>query len=48
MIYMFCLYHFSLKCKIKKIIYHRTVPLNLFEKMQFLSTLQVSKLKISS
>ena len=26
MIYMFCLYHFSLKCIIKKIIYCHTVP----------------------
>ena len=24
---MFCLYHFSVKCIIKKIIYHHTVPL---------------------
>ena len=28
MIYMFCLYHFSLKCIIKKIIYQASVPLN--------------------
>ena len=27
MIHMFCLYHFSLQCIIKKIIYRRTVPL---------------------
>ena len=30
MIYMFCLYHFSLKCIIKKIIYPCTVPLKLY------------------
>ena len=27
MIYIFCLYHFSLKCIIKKYIYHWTIPL---------------------
>ena len=27
MIYMFCLYYFTLKCIIKKIIYHRTIHL---------------------
>ena len=26
MIYMFCLYHFCLKCIIKKIIYNTTIP----------------------
>ena len=42
MIYMFCLYHFSLKCIIKKNLYHRTGPFKLNIKIFINPTTRIS------